>query len=571
MSWRRSGEAPGADRRGGVPAIWIAVLAAAGAACTGELLEPGGHEGSQSGGSGGSGASSGGGGSGAGTPGSFIAAESVARRLSQAEMDNSIRDVFGDSSRPASKFLIEDEFTPYDNDYTLQQASRTLIDSLEALSEDVAKRALADPAQRARIVPCTPTGPDDSACFRQVISSVGRRVFRRELREEEIGRYLTLQAFSTEQSQYISPDFYTGVELFLRAILQDPEFVYRIEVGTATAEAGVFALDSYEIATRMSFLLWGSTPDDQLLSDAAGGTLTTAGTRESVARRLLGDPRARTQLHRFHAMWMGYRAIPHDAQLIAAFDQETTKLIDRVVFDDQEDYFELFRAKETYLDDFLADHYGLPRPAGGAGWVSYGTSGRAGILSHGSVLAGFSKFSDTSPTQRGIFVKTRLLCSKVEPPPANVDVDQPPGGDTAVCKYDRYSAHRSIASCARCHGQIDPIGFGLENYDIAGRYRTHDEGLPECAISGAGELPGFGPFTGPAELGQKLVDGDLLEPCVVRQFLTFAIGRDLVEIDFQAADALKRAFSESGRSFEHLLLAHVTSSAFGLRKEPATP
>jgi hypothetical protein len=159
----------------------------------------------------------------------------------------------------------------------------------------------------------------------------------------------------------------------------------------------------------------------------------------------------------------------------------------------------------------------------------------------------------------------------VEPPPANVDVDQPPGDDSAVCKYDRYSAHREIASCARCHGQIDPIGFGLENYDVAGRHRTHDEGLPECTISGAGELPGVGAFSGPGELGQRLIEADVLEPCVVEQYLAFAFGRELIEGEGQAAEALRQAFADSGRSFEELLVAHVASAAFGLRKEPGVP
>jgi len=187
------------------------------------------------------------------------------------------------------------------------------------------------------------------------------------------------------------------------------------------------------------------------------------------------------------------------------------------------------------------------------------------------VLAGFSKFSDTSPTQRGIFVLNRLLCQKIRPPPANVDVDQPPGKGEQVCKSDRYSAHREIESCASCHGQMDPIGFGLENYDVAGRYRTHDEGLPQCTISGQGELPGHGTFTGPAELGQKLIDANLVEPCVVKQYFAFAVGRDLMDVELQATEALAQAFARSGRTFEQLLIAHLASEAFALRKEPFKP
>jgi hypothetical protein len=535
------------------------------AACTGTIGDPVDLEGR----TGSGGPRNGAGASGSG-PKTFVASESVGRRLSQAELDNTVRDIFGDTTRP-SKLLLEDEYAPYDNDYTLQQASRALIDSLEAFAEDVAKRAVSDPAQRAKIVPCTPTGPGDTACFKQTIETLGQRVFRRPLRAEEVTSYLTLQSFATENNPYVTHDFYTAVDLFIRALLQDPDFLYRVEVGTPTATAGVFSLNSYEIASRLSYLLWGSTPDDELLTDAGGNALATPAQRQAAAERMLQDPRARDQLHRFHAMWLGYRAIPHTAELVAAFNEETTRLIDRVVFDQPQNYLEIFRSTETYLNDLLADHYGLPRPQNGAGWVSYGSSGRAGILSHGSVLAAFSKFSDTSPTQRGIMVRSRLMCKKISPPPANVDVDQPPGDDTQDCKIDRYSAHRSIASCASCHGQMDPIGFGLENYDIGGRFRTHDDGKPQCTITGEGDLPGFGTFSGPAELEQKLIDNNLIQECVVRQFYSFAIGRELALIDLEQVDTLMKDFEAGGLAFERLLVAHVTSAAFALRKEPVTP
>ena len=512
-----------------------------------------------------------GGSAGSAIPRTFDASESVARRLSQAELDNSLRDVLGDTSRPARKFLPEDEYSPYDNDYTLQEASSALIDALDALAEDVAVRTLADPAKRALVVPCAPAGPGDSACFRQVIETVGRRLFRRPLREEEITEYLTLQSFATESSPHVSNDFYTAVELFIRSVLQDPELLYRIEIGTPTGKPGVFALDSNELAARMSFLLWGTTPDDELLAEADAQTLVDPAARQAIARRMLTDQRAREQLHRFHAMWLGYRAIPHGAELVSAFNEETTRLIDRVVFDQPTSYLELFRSQETYLTDFLADHYGLPRPANGAGWVAYGAGGRAGILSHGSVLAAFSKFSDTSPTQRGILVQTRLMCQKIASPPANVDVDQPPGDDTQVCKYDRYREHRAIESCALCHGKMDPIGFGLENYDIAGRFRTHDDGLPECTISGEGELPGHGTFSGPGELSQKLVDAKLIEACFVRQFYSYAVGRELGSVEALAVDALLEQFVASNYALDELIASHVASAPFALRREPSNP
>jgi hypothetical protein len=161
----------------------------------------------------------------------FVASSSLARRLSQAEVDNSLRDILGDTTRPAQKFLLEDEYAPYDNDYTLQQASRALIDAVEALADDVAERTLADPARRARVVSCTPSNAGDAACFRQIIGAVGRRFLRRPLAQEEIDQYAKLQAFAVEPGGFAGFD--TAVELFLRSMIQDPEFLYRIETGEA--------------------------------------------------------------------------------------------------------------------------------------------------------------------------------------------------------------------------------------------------------------------------------------------------------------------------------------------------
>jgi Protein of unknown function (DUF1588)/Protein of unknown function (DUF1585)/Protein of unknown function (DUF1592) len=283
----------------------------------------------------------------------------------------------------------------------------------------------------------------------------------------------------------------------------------------------------------------------------------------------LADPRAREQLHRFHAMWLGYRAIPQTPQLAAAFARETNALLDRVIFDERQSYLNLFSFDQTYLDATLADHYGLPHPSGAAGWVPYGDSGRAGILSHGAVLSAFGKFSDTSPTQRGIFVRTRLMCQELSPPPPSVMADKPPAGDqNAVCKYDRYAAHRTSSSCAGCHSLTDSIGFGLENYDLAGRYRTHDDGLPQCTIDGDGEITGVGTFQGPAELGALLVDRGLLDACVVKQYLQFALGHKPSASDAAAVDQLTRAFARSDHDLMGLILSLIESDAFARRVEP---
>jgi hypothetical protein len=565
--------------RVGTRAAWPCIAIAL-VACSGKI-EPGGDAahagpgGAQGDGNAGTGIGSDGGvggpGGGAGTSGAgkaFVASASVARRLSRAELDNTVRDLLGDDTHPATRLLPEELYSPYDNDYAAQTASGALIDSLEALATDVAARVIADDAMRARIVTCTPKSAGDVDCFREVVSGFAQRAFRRPVTQDETDAYMTLLDFATEDNPDVPHGFDTAVELLVRSVLQDPEFLYRIEVGKATQDSRVFALSDYEMASRMSYLLWGTTPDAALLADAAGGKLQKSASRITVARRMLEDDRARDQLHRFHAMWLGYRAIPHPPELTAAFNAETTALIDRIVFDEPQSYLNIFTFAETHLDDMLAEHYGLPKPDGGEGWVDYGDSGRAGILSHGSVLSAFSKFSDTSPTQRGLLVRTRLLCQTIPRPPANVKADQPPGDKDAVCKFDRYAQHRTSSSCASCHDQMDPIGFGLENYDIAGVYRAHDEGLPQCAIAGQGEIVNVGTFSGPAELGKLLVDEELVQPCIVKQLMQFALGRKADASETSELEALQQSFADHDYLLAELIVQYVGSHAFALRMEP---
>ena len=564
-------------------AVWGRVIALASCAsfalaCTGTVRDegdpaggpPAGSAGAAGGGGqGGRSGSGGAAGAGAGGDAPLIASESIARRMSRSELDHVLRDLLGDEANAASELLSEDAYSPYDNDYTTQTVSTALIDSLAALADDVAARIVAAPELRARLLPCEPSGPGDAACFQQVAARLTRRAFRRTLSEDELTPYLALLEFATEDIPEVGNDFDTALELLLRAVLMDPEFLYRIEAGAPTDVEGVLALSGVEIATRMSFLVWGSIPDDALLEAAEAGELASAGGRSAQLERMLEDDRARQQLQRFHAMWLGYRVIPHAAELAAAFDRETSALLDRVIFEERASYTSLFTYAETYLDGMLADHYGLPSPDSGEGWVSYGDGGRAGILSHGSVLSAFGKFSDTSPTQRGILIRSRLLCQPVAPPPPTVMADRPPGDMSAVCKWDRYAEHRaSGSSCAACHAQMDPIGFGLERYDLAGRYREHDEGLPECIIPAEGELPPYGAFSGPAELGALLVDSGALERCVVKQVMTFALGRPPADEEDGFIDALTEELIQRDTVLTELLHAYVESDAFALRKEP---
>lgn len=486
-----------------------------------------------------------------------------ARRLSRAEYDATLRDLLGEGAPSGLGRLPEDVTDPFDNDAATQPVSAALVEGAEALAEQAAAFALATPARRAALLPCSPSGPGDGACLRAFIASFGRRALRRPLAEEEIERYASLQAFASE-----SGDFFDAAQLVLRALLQDPAFLYRIEAGAPVPGAdGVYRLSGYEVASRLSYFLLGTTPDEPLLDRAAAGGLDTPDGVRAAAEALLGTPRARARVERFHALWLGFHQLPHPAELSAALRSETSALLGRVLFDERADYLALFRAGETFLTPALATHYGLPAPPSAkGGWVPYGAGGRRGLLAHGAVLSAGAKFADTSPTQRGLWVRTRLLCEELGPPPPTVDKDNPPPGAASDCKLDRYRKH-SEGGCAGCHRRLDPIGFGLEAYDSAGRFRAAEAGKPQCKIDGQGELDGVGAFSGPGALGELLISTGRLEPCLLRQVLRFALGRRDTAEDAPLLEALGARFRDSGRRFDQLLMDLAGSPAFGYRRD----
>jgi hypothetical protein len=492
-------------------------------------------------------------------------------RLSRIEYDNTLRDLLGDTTRPGFTKLPEDVADPFDNDYTTQLVSGALIGDVEALATDVSARTLADPARKAALVGCTPAGPGDATCMTSFVKAFGRRAFRRPLTDDEVAGYVGLQSFAVEAG-----DFYAGVDLVVRAVLQDPSFLYRVEIGTPVAgRPGFYQLGDYEIGARLSYFLWGTMPSDAVLDLAAAGMLSTPAGRRAAATMMLTDARGADRARAFHAFWLGYHQMPLDPTLAGELTAESDALVTRVVFEKKADYLELFRWPETFLTDDLAMHYGLPAPGSKTGaWVDYQAAGspRRGILSHGAVLATGAKFDDTSPTLRGVFVRNRLLCQTIPPPPPNVMVDQPPAATPSGCKVDRYAAHRAGA-CAGCHNLTDLIGFGLENYDRTGVYRATDKDAPQCPISGDGQVVGStagptgdGKFNGPAGLGEMLIESGGLESCVVTQLFRMAYGRRETVDDGPTISSLTSGFVQKGRAFDQLMVDVASDPAFIYRR-----
>lgn len=494
-----------------------------------------------------------------GAPSSLVA--SAVRRLSRSEYAGSVSlllAVEGDAPTIDTGLLPIDTFTPFDNDISTQQPSLALVEAAEALATEQATWAVANTTRRDRITGCSPANAADAACFDRFLDTFGRSALRRPLRSEERAAFHEFLDYAREDN-----DFSAAVQAAITALLSHPEFLYRVEQSGAV-------LSDYEWASRMSFYLTGRGPPAWLLDAASLGFKGPVDTKRDAAQRLLREASAHQQIARYHAMWLGYDRFSHEAPY-GDMRQESDALVERVVFFDR-DYQELLTSEETFLTPALAQHYGVDNVKA-AGWVNVKAQGRAGILAHASALAAGSNTNDTSPTRRGKFIRNRLLCDTIPPPPPIVDVDAPPkAADNNACKADRYVAHRADPSCASCHALMDPIGFGLERFDKLGAHRTHDDNRESCTLSGDGAIEGMGHFNGPAELGVLVANSGRFESCVARHQLSFALGREMDPSnadDTSLEQVMSQRFVQNGRRLQSLLLDIVTSEAFAKRAERA--
>ena len=505
-------------------------------------------------------------------------AKSGLRRMTAVEMVATVYDLLDTTSLPLLELLPSDARTPFDNDYNEQVTSQALIDSADFLAERAADELIADIPRRDKIVGCTPTGVDDEACMRSFVETFGRRALRRALSDEEVDEYVLGVGANdgAMDSAAAEDDFYTGVHQVVWSLLQDPEFLYRVEIGAELEhQPGVFKLSNFEVASRLSYFIWGSMPDDQLLDRAEAGDLTTKEQRVEVATRLLDDDRAKARIARFHAMWLGYEIMPHAGEMGADMTGETSALIQRIIFDDNRPWQDLFRFNETFLTPFLATHYGFataPQNPEGA-WVPYpADSGRAGLFGHGSFLSIGAKFDDTSPVQRGLVIRERLFCQDISDPPPGVDVDEPPEAPVeAICKPDRFAV-TEVGGCGTCHALINPLGFGLERYDQFGVLRDFEPDNPDtpedesmCEISGDGNFDGVA-FNGPRELGEIALESGLLNECISKQLYRFVTGRTLLDTtDNKIVKVLQENMGQEDFSFQELVVNIVTHDSFGFR------
>ena len=495
--------------------------------------------------------------------------------LTRAQYDATISDLLGDNSQPSSSFPAENQVSGFNNNTEVHIANPLLVEQLMDAAEGIASRAVT--ANLATLAPCAGTGTSEqAACGASFVTSFGKRAFRRPLKSDEAQAFNTLFAGLNATRGYA-----TAVELTLQAILQSPQFLYRLDSERPpTFETGAVPLDSYQIAARISYFLTGSMPDAALFAAADAGSLLSTTEIETQARRLLETNRAKAMVRDFNQQWLqldqlsGLARNPPsdlaDVKGIGADYRESLQQFLDQVFWEHGDLQSLFLSPQTFVNARLAGVLGLAAPASGFAAVS-GAPGSVGLLSQPALMAMLAHSDQSGPVQRGVFVLQRLLCIDVPPPPPGLN-PVPPDPDPNLTTRERFAVHTASTSCSGCHKLIDGAGFGFENYDQLGRYRSEENGLPVDAsgeMMMTGEAALDGPYNGVLELSNRLASSPRVERCLATNWYRYAMGRVETEADGCSLREVEQKFSASGGQFKELLVAVTLSDAF--RYRPAIP
>ena len=431
---------------------------------------------------------------------------------------------------------------------------------------------------RERIFTCRPArgeAAEETACAREILSAVARRAYRRPVDEDDVARLLTFY-----DRGRAAGSFDTGIEMALRRLLVSPEFLFRVErdpEGVAAGES--YRVSDLELASRLSFFLWSSIPDDELLDVAERRELSVPEVFEAQVRRMLADPRSEALVGNFAGQWLTLRnaaavqpdedAFPDFGEgLRRAFRRETELLFGSVLREDRST-LDLLAADYTFVNERLARHYGIPNVRGSHfRRVALDDEARGGLLGHGSILTVTSYANRTSPVNRGKWVLENILGTPPPPPPPDVpDLETAEGGQ-ALSMREAMEQHRANPVCASCHRLMDPLGLSLENFDAIGRWRDRSE--TRGAIDGTGELPDGTPFDGPSGLKAALLrHPDRFVTTVTEKLLTYALGRGIEYYDAPAVRAIVRAAAGDGYRLSSLVKGVVRSAPFQMRRSPS--
>lgn len=500
------------------------------------------------------------------------------RRLTGLEWNNSVRALFDLDLNATAAFPADPHVDGFDNSADGANISQLRADSMLDAAEQVANAAT---AKLSELLSCPRTNVGDE-CVLEFIRTYGKRAYRRALSSDEVARLKTVYDLAGPISTNVEERF----SLVIQAMLMSPEFNFKVEVGDRNLpppKPGLIALSGYEVAARLAFLLWSSSPDQTLLASAEAGNLATKEGIEAEARRMLNDPRARAGVRNFAGQWMELYGLEGEEKdtsifpewndaLLAAMKEEGERFLDDVIWEQRGGLQQLLRSNESIVNADLARVYGVAGVTPADGWkkVTLPAGQRRGVLTQTAFLANHAHGQVTSPVHRGLFVRRRFLCQDLPPPPNDVVITVPvPTPDST--NRQRLAAHSENGSCAVCHVRMDPVGFGFEMFDAIGKHQQVEiNGLP---IDASGSLVATrdidGPFVNALDLIDKLARSEEVEECAVKQVFRYSQGRRETLTDSCTMVSLKDQFAAQDQSFLELLVAMTTSEAFRFRPEVA--
>jgi Protein of unknown function (DUF1592)/Protein of unknown function (DUF1588)/Protein of unknown function (DUF1587)/Protein of unknown function (DUF1585)/Protein of unknown function (DUF1595)/Planctomycete cytochrome C len=495
------------------------------------------------------------------------------RRLNRAEYNNTIRDLLGIQFQPADDFPADDVGYGFDNIGDVLSMPPILMEKYLAAAEKIVERAFQNPEARKRIMIATPMGRTRMDDVRKVLQTFATRAYRRPATDDEVKRLQRL----VETVERNGDNVTDGIKLALQAVLVSPHFLFRVEIDREPNNPEVVhPISEYELASRLSYFLWSSMPDDELFKLAREKTLRQPTVLEAQVKRMLQDSRSRALTENFASQWLQTRNLkgftPDPAQfpsfdeaLRAAMLKETELFFEHVVREDR-GIVEFLDAKYTFVNERLARHYGIEGVKGlEFQKVTLKGDQRGGILTQAGILTITSNPTRTSPVKRGKWILDNILGTPPPPPPAGVEeLKEGKQAELTGSLRQRMEQHRANPMCATCHQRMDPLGFGFENFDAIGAWRGRDG---KHAIDPSGVLPGGQAFKGPAEL-RSILKGrqDAFARCLTEKLLTFALGRGMERSDRCYTEEIAQNVARTGYKFSSLVLEIVKSEPFQLRR-----
>jgi len=498
-------------------------------------------------------------------------------RVTHSQYDAMVIDLLGLDTTPSDAFLADVAVGGFSNNAQALGVTDRLARDYRRSAELIAENLADNPDKLAALLSCDPSSID-TACAEEFIRSFGRRAYRRPLTNDELEAFGNV-FFSADGLYETGAPFEQGVRLVIEAVLQSPHVLYRIELSSELSpdSEDLVPLTGYEIATRLSFLLWDSTPSDALLDAAEAGELDDAEGVQAWARAMLDDERATRPVLAFHEQWLeldGLDDIQKDQDLFpgfhsgmsVAFREETERFIERVALEMDGTYADLMTSNVSYANSDLAVVYGLSGDfTGELVEVELDSSERAGLLTQAGFLASHAFSNATSPIQRGVFVQRKLLCAAIPDPPGDVDTTLPPPDNSAVTTRERVTAHTSAPACSGCHDSINAPGFALEGYDAVGRVRSTDNGEPVDAASTVIIGSDMVDVDGAVELAHAIAQSEVGQRCYLVNWFRYANMRTENPDDQCTINGLHELMVEADYDIKELMVAMTQTATFRYR------